>query len=138
MVVTRIGRAVVVLGAVAVAFGVAGLAAADGSFTDRAGWLVGRPSIELALAGFNRLGAMCTLALGVVAVVAGWRRSVLGVGIAAAGFAVMALQVVVQWGRGANVLGGRGSNLSLWGGLAIGLATLAWAMRTNADERDPA
>ncbi len=124
-------RAVVVIGSVAALIGLVGVVVADGGLTDREGTLLGWPGIELAFLGLNRLGGVLTLVGGGIAVAAGFRRSPLAVRAAAGLFAAMAVQVLVQWGRGANVLGGRGSTLSLWGGLAIGLAALASSVRPS-------
>lgn len=128
MVVTRLARATTVLGTAAVVVGIIALVLADGGLATRRGTIVGWPQIELTLVSFNRLGAVVTAALGGMAILAARRRSVPLIGATAVAFAAMAAQVVVQWGRGANLFGGTGRNLSLWMALAAGLGALAWAL----------
>ncbi|MBA3290248.1 MAG: hypothetical protein H0U17_02000, partial [Actinobacteria bacterium] len=55
--------------------------------------------------------------------------------VAAVGFALYALQVVVQFGRDTNWFGSRGSNLSLAIGLATGLGALALGQRSRDRSR---
>ncbi len=129
---TRLRVAAAVLGTVAVVYGLVGLVVAEGSLTNRRGQEIGWSQIELALGSFNRFGALLTIGLGVLALVGAWRGASALLACAAAGFALMAVQVLVQWGRGANVLGSGGRNLSMWAGLSIGLAALVWGMRAAA------
>ena len=121
-----VSRAVTVLGAVAVAVGVCGLIAAHGvSFSAKQGALLGWAKGELKILWFNPLAALITIALGVVALLGirlAQRPLVLA---AAAGFALMALQVLVQWRYNGGlwtggILGGTGGNLALWAMFAIG------------------
>lgn len=134
MVVTSVARAATVLGAAAVVVGAVALVLADGGLATRDATIIGWPQIELTLASFNRLGAVFTIGLGGVAVLGARRRSVPLLGVAAAGYAAMAAQVLIQWGRGANLFGGSGRNLSLWMGLAVGLGVLAWALDAAATD----
>lgn len=120
-------RAATTLGAMAVALGAVGLVVADGSFADSSGTLIGWAHLELVVASLNRLGALATLAGGGLALVGARLRSRAVVRAAAALFGAMAVQVLVQWGRADNLLGGRGSNLSLWAAFAVGLAAVGGA-----------
>jgi hypothetical protein len=70
---------------------------------------------------------LLTAALGAVAVLASRLRRAELSWIAIGGFALMALQVLVQWRyRGGNwtggVFGGTGANFALWSMFAIGIA----------------
>jgi uncharacterized membrane protein YphA (DoxX/SURF4 family) len=121
-------RAMLVLGAVAVVTGVVSLIVVSGrNFTADQGKLVGWSRGELKLLWFNPLSALLTASLGAVAVVAVRVRRAELAWVAVAGFAAMALQVLIQWRyRGGNwtggFLGGTGANLALWAMFAIGLA----------------
>jgi hypothetical protein len=120
--VTTARRAQLLLAGVSVAVGLGGLIAAlDLSFTENEG------AILLGLGvSFNPLGALVLVALAALAgvgVLLGLRSVVL---IAAAGFALGALQVVIQFGRDTNWLGTRGSNLSFFLACSIGLLSLEW------------
>lgn len=79
---------------------------------------------------FNLLGAALVSVLGLFALagaVLGRRSFVLA---AAAGFALIAMQVLLQFGRSTNLLGTRGSSLSFALGAAAGLGALTlWARR---------
>jgi hypothetical protein len=115
-------RAELILSGTAVVVGAGGLLVArDVSFT------AARGEILLGLGvSFNPLGALVTIVLAVLALagaVAGNRVLVLA---AAGGFGLATLQVILQFGRADNWLGSRGSNLSFWLALAIGLASLVW------------
>jgi hypothetical protein len=135
MVVTRLVRAATVLGTMAVMVGIVGVILAEGNPTTPRGTLIGWPQIEVVLVSFNRLGAAVTTAAGGMAILAARIRSAPLLAATAVVFAVMAAQVVVQWGRGANLLGGSGQNLSLWMALAAGLGVLAWALRVTSAEK---
>ena len=122
---TATRRAELLLSILALAMGAAGLLAArDLSFTAPKGELVLRlgPS-------FNPLGASVVVALAALALAGallGRRTFVLA---SAGGFMVVAIQVLVQFGRVPNWLGSRGSNLSFALGMAAGLGALALAKR---------
>jgi hypothetical protein len=128
-------RAILVLAGVAVVIGVIGLikarhvdfTAADPPASDPGALLLSASDDSLwgKLLQFSPLGALVTVGLGVVAFVGAWLRMRALVVIAGIGFAACAIQVVAQFGRDSNVLGGRGGNLALYLGLAVGLATLA-------------
>ncbi len=123
----RLARAQVVLGAVGVVVGLAGLwQARDVAFTADRGVIVGWGSYELAFMRFNKLGALIVIALAGIGLVAGLlRRPVLG-WIPAAGFALVALQVLVQWRPdGTNLLGAHGSNLGFALAMALGFGVTA-------------
>jgi uncharacterized membrane protein YphA (DoxX/SURF4 family) len=127
-------RGVLVLGAAGVLVGIAGVvAAANSSFTDRAGSLVGQVSYELKFVRFNLLAALLCVTIGVFALV-GWKftRS-LPVWIASGLALVAALQVVVQWrtttsGETGGILGGTGGTLGWWLLLMVGFAVTAREM----------
>jgi uncharacterized membrane protein YphA (DoxX/SURF4 family) len=129
-------RAVLVLGAIAVVIGIIGIVvSADGSFTAKQGDLLGWSKGELKLLWFNPLSGIVTAVLGALALTGARldRRPLTS--IAAVGFALMTLQVVVQWRyNGGNwtggVFGGTGANMAFWGMLAVGLAT---CLRRSSD-----
>ena len=133
-------RAIVVLGAVGAIVGVVALiVASDRSFTAHQGALVGWARGELKLLWFNPFSALLTVVLGALAVAGAWRRLHVLVLAAAAGFALMALQVLAQWRyrKGdwtGGVLGGTGATMAFWAMLAVGLAVSARRARsvTNA------
>jgi hypothetical protein len=80
---------------------------------------------------FNPLGALALIGLSVVALAGAVLGNRVLVVIAAAGYALTALQVLVQFGRATNWLGSRGSNLSLSLALTIGLLSLEWLKRQD-------
>jgi len=89
--------------------------------------------------GFVRMGgwaAAVAVALGVLALAAGWtaRRALMVV--AGAGFLAAALVQVVVWAAGSNRLGGNGSTVSLWLGLSVGLLVAGLAERIWPDRHD--
>jgi hypothetical protein len=129
VVVTAARRASLVLSGVSLVLGVAGLVVArELAFT------AARGEIILGLGvSFNLLGALLTVALSLLAISGALlgNRSVLQ--SAAGGFAVATVQVLAQFGRDTNWLGTRGSNLSLFLALAVGLWSLAWLDRHTTD-----
>ena len=132
-------RAVLVLGSIAVVVGLVSLVLVSGrSFTAEQGKLVGWAGGEAKFLWFNPLSALLTAVLGAVAVLSVRLRRVELSWIALAGFALMALQVLVQWRyRGGNwtggVFGGTGANFAFWAMFAIGIA----ACRPATARRDP-
>lgn len=125
---TAARRAELVLCIVALVMGIGGLLVARStSFT--------APRGELVLSfgpSFNPLGAVVVIFLagvGMVGALLGRRTLVLA---SAGGFALVAVQVLLQFGRSTNWLGTRGSNLALAVGMAAGLGALALAGRDNA------
>jgi uncharacterized membrane protein YphA (DoxX/SURF4 family) len=119
-------RATTVIGAVAFVTGAIGLlVAADRSFTARQGDMIGWARGELKLLWFNPLSALLTLVLGAALIVA-IRRRIDWLGLAVAGaFALMTLQVIVQWryNQGnwtGGILGGTGATMAFWATLAVG------------------
>jgi uncharacterized membrane protein YphA (DoxX/SURF4 family) len=115
-----------VLAVVAVVVGAVALAvSSDLSFTARQGDLVGWARWELKILWFNPFSALLTLALGVALYVAarqrlGWLARAVGIV-----FALMALQVVIQWRYRSGdwtggVLGGTGATMAFWAMLALG------------------
>ena len=78
---------------------------------------------------FN-LGAALVTVLGLIALAGALLRRRSLVLAAASGFALIAVQVLLQFGRSTNLLGTRGSSLSFALGAAAGLGALAlWAHR---------
>lgn len=136
----RLARAQTVLGVVGVVIGLAGLwQARNIAFAADEGGIVGWGSYELYFMRFNKLGALVVIILAGIGLLAGIvRRPVLG-WIPAAGFALVALQVVVQWRPdGANLLGGHGSNLGFALAMAIGFgATAVLARLVDPEPVDP-
>jgi hypothetical protein len=79
---------------------------------------------------FNLLGAALVSVLALVALAGALLRRRSFVIAAASGFALIAMQVLLQFGRNTNLLGTRGSSLSFALGAAAGLGALAfWARR---------
>jgi hypothetical protein len=114
-------RAELVIAGVALALGIAGLIVASNlPFTASRGELVLRfgPS-------FNPLGAVVVIVLAALAVAGALLNRQALVFTSAGGFALIGIQVLLQFGRPTNWLGSRGSNLSLSIGMAAGLAVLA-------------
>ena len=124
----RVGMVVV---AVAVTvMGAAGLVIArDVGFTAPRGALMGWSGFELGLLTVNPLGAIFTLVAGLVALAGAVARRWAAVVGAAGALALMAAQVIVQWGGSPNWLGSRGTNFSFWLAAAVALASLSWAVR---------
>jgi hypothetical protein len=118
-------RAELTITAVALAMGVAGVIAARNlPLTAPKGELVLRfgPS-------FNPLGAAVVIVLsilGLAGAILGRRTLVIA---STGGFALVAVQVLLQFGRSTNWLGSRGSNLSFAVGVAAGLGALVLAKR---------
>jgi hypothetical protein len=127
--VTAARRASLVLSGVSLVLGLGGLVVArDLAFT------AARGEIVLGLGvSFNLLGALLTVALSIVAISGALLGSNAGLLAAAGGYAVAAVQVVAQFGRDTNWLGTRGSNLSMFLALAVGLWSLVWLDRHTAD-----
>ncbi len=120
-------RAEMVISIVALAAGVAGLWVAAGlPLTSPTGELVAGFGIS-----FNPLGALVVIVLSAESLAGAALRRPALVLIAAGGFALYGLQVLVQFGRDTNWLGSRGSNLSFAIGLAAGLGTLALLQRES-------
>jgi uncharacterized membrane protein YphA (DoxX/SURF4 family) len=124
-------RAVRALGVVAVIVGIVGVVSArGGAFAAKQGHIVGyaKGNWELKLIWLNVLSALLTIAFGMLAVAgASFRRSILS-WIAALGFALMSLQVLLQWrvtsnGWTGGFLGGTGGTLAFWVMLAVGVGT---------------
>jgi hypothetical protein len=128
VVVTAARRASLVLSGVSLVLGLAGLVVArELAFT------AARGEIILGLGvSFNLLGALLTIALSVVAITGALLGNRAVLLAAAGGFAIAAVQVLAQFGRDTNWLGSRGSNLSLFLALAVGLWSLAWLDRHMA------
>ena len=127
----RIAHGQIALGALAVAFGAIGLfLTRSQDWTDARGAETGAPRYELHLMPFNRLGALLAVALGALGLAAGLaRRPALG-WLAAAGWTLLAFQVLVQWRAGSdNPLATTGQNLSFDMLMTVGFATTALLAR---------
>lgn len=128
---SSVRRAEMVVSIVALAAGVAGLLVAIGlPFTSSTGETVLGFGIS-----FNPLGAVVMIALAALGLAGAALQRPTLVLVAAVGFALYALQVVVQFGRDTNWFGSRGSNLSLAIGLAAGLGALALGQRSRDGSR---
>lgn len=122
---SSIRRAELVVSIVALVLGIAGaIVARNLSFTE--------PTGELVLSfgpSFNLLGALIMIVLAALAL-AGALLGRHGLVLASAGgFLLIAIQVLLQFGRSTNWLGTRGSNLALAVGLGVGLAALVLTER---------
>ncbi|HKA02957.1 MAG TPA: hypothetical protein VKD67_01470 [Acidimicrobiales bacterium] len=126
---TSVARAQVTLAVIGIVVGVLGLARASGSFTEHAGRDIGYGALELHLMSYNRLGALITLVLAVLALLGPLSGRPVLVVVAAIGFVAYAVQVVLGFRTlaGGNVTGSNGATLSFCLMMAIGLGALAWA-----------
>jgi hypothetical protein len=139
-------RAALVLAALGVLLGaVALIKARDVSFTEAnppavdPGAMLFGTSDDLPwgkLVQFNPLGALVTLVLAALAYVGAWFRQRAMILVAALGFGACVIQVLVQFGRSSNVLGGRGGNLAVFLAFAVGLAVLALTPTPEAASGD--
>ena len=123
----RIRRIQLTLGTVGILVGViAFVQASNVAFRADVGAELGWPSYELRLMSYNRLGALVTLGLAVVGLTAALvRRPSLG-WVAAGGFGLFAVQVLIQWRPDAsNLLGSRGSNLAFALLMSLGFGVTA-------------
>jgi hypothetical protein len=125
--VTPARRAGLVLAAVTLGVGVAGLVIAlDLGFTARGEILFGLG------VSFNPLGAAVMVVLGVLALSAMLMGNVRLMWVVVMGNALGAVQVLAQFGRADNWLGTRGSNLSFFLALGAGMWSVAWLERFSA------
>jgi hypothetical protein len=123
--VTHARRAGIVLSVVTLAIGSAGLVAArDLALTSAQGEILFGLGVS-----FNPLGALVTIALGLLALSSILLRDVRIIWVVVAGALLGVVQVLVQFGRDDNWLGTRGSNLSFFLSLALGMWSLAWLER---------
>jgi hypothetical protein len=115
-------RTQLLLSGISLAVGLGGLVVArDLSFTESQGQIL----LGLGVS-FNPLGALVLLALSALAATGALLGSRSVLLSAATGYALGGLQVMIQFGRDTNWLGTRGSNLSFYLALAIGLLSLVW------------
>lgn len=122
---THARRAGIVLSVVTLAIGSAGLVAArDLALTSAQGEILFGLGVS-----FNPLGALVTIALGLLALSSILLRDVRIIWVVVAGALLGVVQVLVQFGRDDNWLGTRGSNLSFFLSLALGMWSLAWLER---------
>jgi thiosulfate dehydrogenase (quinone) large subunit len=125
-------KAIEVLGAVAIVVGAIGLILAlkGSDFSGKVGHVVGyeQGKWELKWVWLNGISSLLTIGFGVVAVASHRLKNAKLALVAAIGFALMALQVLVQWHRNADgsttggILGGTGGTLAFWAMLAVGIA----------------
>lgn len=119
-------RPVMVLSGVALAMGLIALIASSGAaFAGPEGAL-----LPVQLGFYSPLGAIMTLALGAIALLGGVSREPVIVVVAGLGFLAAAGLVLVQAGASTNWLGGRGSTMSFFLAVGVGLLVLALASRT--------
>lgn len=111
----KLCRYQLVWGVVGVVAAVFGLFHSRGlPFTSAHGAETGLPHYELHWMTYNRLGALVALVFAVIGLAGGaMRRPALG-WVAAAGFAFVSLQTLVQWrsGGGSNVFGSTGPTMA--------------------------
>lgn len=120
MIANRLHRATVALGVTAVVCCVFAVTPALGAAVD---------FIRVAGGGIIALAVV-----GILAIVSGLARMrILGL-IAGALFLVAALVQLVQLGSSANLLGGDGSTMALFGGLGIGLVSIWLASRAHTED----
>jgi len=127
--VTPARRAQLVISVTALSVGLGGLLVARAtSFT------TARGEVLLGLGvSFNVLGALVTILLAVLAM-AGAAMGIRSLVLAGAtGFGLAAIQVIFQFGRADNWLGSRGSNLSFWLAVSVGLLTLVWLQNRTGE-----
>ncbi|MCC5950951.1 MAG: hypothetical protein JJU45_02530 [Acidimicrobiia bacterium] len=107
--------------------------ARDLPFAGPRGAFVGTAAYEVIGTSYSPLGAGVAIALAGLGVAGALTRRPTLLWLAAGGHALLAVQVVAQFGQSTNWLGSRGSNLSTALIGAVGLATLAWAMAVESD-----
>ncbi|MBI2704873.1 MAG: hypothetical protein HYX32_06240 [Actinobacteria bacterium] len=101
--------------------------ARDVDVTASTGGQIGWRAYEINLMTYNKLGALVTLALVVVGLVGVFALRPAIAFLPGAGFAVLAVQVLVQWRPdGGNLLASSGTNLSFALAMAIGFVATAW------------
>jgi hypothetical protein len=109
-------------------------------FTAAHGAETGLPHYELHWMTYNRAGALIALSFAVIGLVGGaTRRATLG-WVAAAGFAFVSLQTLVQWrdGAGSNVFGSTGPTMAFSVAMVLIFAVtaaIAGPLRSAADQR---
>ncbi len=125
--------AIVCLGAGLVGLNRAGAVA----FTADRGALIAWPRYEMYFMTYNRLGALVVLALGAVGLAAAITRRQLFAWVATGGFALLVLQVLVQWRPDAtNWFGASGANMSFSLAASLGFGVTA-ALARAFDGIDP-
>jgi TQO small subunit DoxD len=128
-------NAVTLLGAVAVVVGIAGVyVSRSKGFTSGQGAMVGWAHGELKFVWFNIFSAILTIVFGLVAIAGARLGRTVGGFVAALGFALMSLQVILQWRYNSKTgvadggfLGATGGTLGFWVMLAIGFAAASRA-----------
>jgi type IV secretory pathway TrbD component len=133
-------RQQMVWGVVGVLAGIVGLLISHKlAFNSPHGKEVGFRHYELHFMTYNRLGAIVGIVLSVTGILAGVLRTSLLAWIASVGFAVVALQTLIQWrgGSGRNVLGSGGATLafSIAMVLLYGITALLTSMASPRSDR---
>ncbi len=127
---TRVARTQLTVGVVALAVGVIGFwVARNADFSGGPGAIIFE-DLELRTMSYNRLGAVLTIVFGAIGIAASLvRRPMLGL-IGGTGFALMAVQPLLQWRTGAdNLLAATGRNWSFNLAMALGLLVPAVVAR---------
>jgi len=134
--VQRLARAQMVLGAGAVAVGVVGFVSARHvAFNASIAPRLGPADLSLQAMSLNRLAALVVIGLGAVGVLAGATQRPIWGAVPAAGFALLALQVLIQWRpAGTNWFASIGSNFSFSLLGCVGFAVTACLERNAATQ----
>ena len=106
------------------------------SFTSPHGKEVGFGHYELHFMNYNPLGAVVAIVLSVIGILAGVLRRPLLAWITSAGFAVVALQTLIEWrsGSSSNVLGSGGATLAFAMAMVLlyGVTALVTSLESSA------
>ncbi len=103
------------------------IASSGGSFAGPEGAL-----LPVQLGFYSPAGAVVTLVLAAIALLGGVARQPVIVAVAGVGFLLAAVLVLFQAGSETNWLGGRGSTMSFFIAMGVGLLVLAVSSRTTA------
>ena len=135
----RLARTQIVLGSFAVVIGGwAFFLSRNVAFTAARPPRIGSVAFAMQTLSLNRLGAIIVVGLGAVGIVAGAARRLALGWFCAAGFALLAAQVLVQWRpRGPNWFGSVGSTLSFAFLLCAGFAVSAAVAHAAAHADNP-
>ena len=138
---SRLSRVQLTLGGVGLVVGLVGLVQARHvAFRADTGVVLGWPDYELRLMGVNQFGALLILVLAGVGLLAGLVHRPVLAWLSSAGFALLAVQVLLQWREtGTNLVASVGSNLGFALMMAIGFAVTSGLVGRAAefDEAQP-
>ena len=128
----RLARTQILLGSVAVVIGCwTFYLSRNVAFTAARAPRLGSAAFAIQTLSLNRLGALVVIGLGAVGIIAGALRRIALGWVSAAGFAMIAVQVLVQWrAKGQNVFGSVGATLSFAFLLCAGFAVSAAVAHT--------